>query len=74
MIEQVLPDIFKIEIPLPKKPFKGYQFTLFEVMNEIYWWIRGLICEESRQAMVSALQELNVRMENTDLFITPLCT
>jgi len=72
MIEQVLPDIFKIEIPLPKNPLRATNSYFIRGNERNLLVDTGFNCDESRQAMVSALQELNVRMENTDLFITHL--
>jgi len=72
MIEQVLPDIFRIEIPLPKNPLKATNSYYIRGKERSLLVDTGFNCEESRQAMVSALQELDIHMENTDLFITHL--
>lgn len=72
MIEQVLPDIFKIEIPLPKNPLRATNSYLIRGEKRNLLVDTGFNCEESRQAMVRALGELNVQMEDTDLFITHL--
>ncbi len=72
MIEQVLPDIFKIEVPLPKNPLRATNSYFIRGNERNLLVDTGFNCEESRDAMVSAFQELNVSMENTDLFITHL--
>ncbi|MGI6453598.1 MAG: MBL fold metallo-hydrolase [Syntrophomonadaceae bacterium] len=72
MIKQVLPDIYKIEIPLPKNPLKATNSYFIRGNERNLLVDTGFNCEESRQAMVNALRELEASMENTDLFITHL--
>lgn len=72
MIEQVLPDIYKIEIPLPKNPLRATNAYFIRGEHRNLLVDNGFNCEESRTAMDAALQKLDVRMENTDLFITHL--
>jgi glyoxylase-like metal-dependent hydrolase (beta-lactamase superfamily II) len=72
MIEQVFPDIFKIEIPLPKSPLKATNSYFIRGSERNLLVDTGFNCEESQNAMVSALKELDATMNNTDLFITHL--
>ena len=72
MIEQVLPDIFRIEIPLPKNPLKATNSYFIRGKQRNLLVDTGFNCQESRQAMTDALQELNVNMRDTDLLITHL--
>jgi glyoxylase-like metal-dependent hydrolase (beta-lactamase superfamily II) len=72
MIEQVFPDIFKIEIPLPKNPLRATNSYFIRGKERNLLVDTGFNCEESQSAMVSALQELEATMDNTDLFITHL--
>ncbi len=72
MIEQILPDIYKIEIPLPKNPLKATNAYFIRGEHRNLLVDTGFNCEESRNAMDDALQKLSARMETTDLFITHL--
>jgi glyoxylase-like metal-dependent hydrolase (beta-lactamase superfamily II) len=72
MIEQVLPNIFKIQIPLPRNPLKATNSYFIRGNERNLLVDTGFNCEESRSAMISALKELDATMENTDLFITHL--
>lgn len=72
MIEQVLPDIFKIQIPLPRNPLRATNSYFIRGHERNLLVDTGFNCEESRQAMVKALKELEATMESTDLFITHL--
>lgn len=72
MIEQVMPDIYKMEIPLPKNPLRATNSYLIRGPKRNLLIDTGFNCEESRQAMTEALNSLNVSMENTDMLITHL--
>lgn len=72
MIEQLLPDLFRIQIPLPRNPLKATNSYFIRGRERNLLVDTGFNCEESRQAMVLALENLDARMENTDLFITHL--
>ncbi|MEA1959919.1 MAG: MBL fold metallo-hydrolase [Bacillota bacterium] len=72
MIEQVFTDIYQVKIPLPNNPLRATN-SYFIRGNERNLIIdTGFNCEESKNAMLEGLKELNFRMENTDLFITHL--
>lgn len=72
MIEKVLPDIYRIDIPLPKTPLKVTNSYFIRGQERNLLIDTGFNCKESRQAMDQALHELGVNMETTDLFITHL--
>lgn len=72
MIEQVLPDIFRIEIPLPKNPLRATNSYFIRGKQRNLLVDTGFNCKESRQAMIEALYELNASMKITDLLITHL--
>lgn len=72
MAEQILPDIYKIEIPLPQNPLKATNSYFIRGPQRNLLVDTGFNCDESRNAMDQALQELDINMEKTDLFITHL--
>ncbi|MEN6460604.1 MAG: MBL fold metallo-hydrolase, partial [Syntrophomonas sp.] len=72
MIEQVLPDIYKVEIPLPNNPLKATNSYFIRGKKRNLLIDTGFNCDESRNAMVQGLHDLGARMETTDLFITHL--
>ncbi len=72
MIEQVLPDIYKLEIPLPNNPLRATNSYFIRGKERNLLVDTGFNCEESRQAMIKALQTLDFSMETTDLLITHL--
>lgn len=72
MIEQVFPDIYRIKIPLPDNPLRATNSYLIRGQKRNLLVDTGFNREESRKAMDQALQELDVNLESTDLFITHL--
>lgn len=72
MIDQVLPGIYRIEIPLPNNPLKATNSWLIRGEKRNLLVDTGFNTAVSREAMDKGLQELGVKMENTDLFITHL--
>jgi glyoxylase-like metal-dependent hydrolase (beta-lactamase superfamily II) len=72
MIEEIMPELFKIQIPLPNNPLKNLNSYLIKGEGRNLLIDTGFNHEECRKVMVSALQELDVCMEETDIFITHL--
>lgn len=72
MANQILPNIYKIEIPLPQNPLKATNSYFIRGSQRNLLVDTGFNCDESRNAMDQALQELDIDMETTDLFITHL--
>lgn len=70
MIEQVAPNFYRVEIPLPGSPLKSLNsyFILGQPRNLIV--DTGLNREECRQAMTQAIAELGLDLQRTDFFIT----
>lgn len=72
MIEQILPGIYKIDIPLPNNPLKSTNSYFIGGHERNLLVDTGFNCTESKTAMMEALHSLGAHMETTDLFITHL--
>lgn len=70
MIEQLLPNVYRIEIPLPKNPLKVTNSYFIKGRDRNLLIDTGFNQEECRMAMDQAIKELGIFLENTDLFIT----
>jgi len=72
MIEEVLPNLFRIEIPLPGSPLKSLNSYLIRASDRNLIIDTGLNRKECLGAMQNGLRELDVDLEKTDFFITHL--
>ena len=72
MFEQILPNVYKIEIPLPKSPLKALNSYLIKGQGRFLVIDTGMNREECRRKMVSGLHGLGVDLKKTDFFITHL--
>lgn len=70
MITNVLPDIYRIEIELPKNPLKSINSYVIKGDARDLVVDTAMNRPECRKALASALQELGVVPEKTDLFLT----
>ncbi len=70
MIKEILPSVYLIEIPLPKNPLRVLNSYLFRGPERNLLVDTGFNLQECWAAMHSALQQLGVSMDNTDLFLT----
>lgn len=70
MIEQVYPNIFKIEIPLPNNPLKATNAYFVKGDGRNLLIDTGFNRTECKVAMDQAIHDLGISMENTDIFIT----
>lgn len=70
MIEQILPDIYRIEIPLPNNPLRALNSYFIRGKERNLLIDTGFNLDACWLAMEQALHELEADMENTDLFIT----
>ncbi|MCI1930908.1 MAG: MBL fold metallo-hydrolase [Clostridia bacterium] len=66
------PDIFKINIPLPKNPLKNLNCYVIKTQKHNLIIDTGFNIPECRQALFAGLKELNLDMSKTDLFLTHL--
>lgn len=74
MIEQILPNIFLIKIPLPRNPLRVLNSYLIKDPDRSLLIDTGFNLEACQIAMDQALANLNINMEQTDLFITHVHT
>lgn len=72
MIEEILPKIYKIEIPLPKNPLKALNSYVIKDKERNLIIDTGMNRDECMQAMQSSLKELGIDLRITDFFITHL--
>ena len=70
MTEEILPNLYRIEIPLPKSALKTLNYYLIRADGRFLLIDTGLNREECRRAMISSLDELGVDLSKTDFFIT----
>lgn len=72
MIEQVWPNIFKIEIPLPRNPLRFTNSYYIRGTDRSLLVDNGFNCAESKSVINDAINTLGIDMTRTDLFITHL--
>ena len=72
MIEEVLPNLFRNEIPLPGSPLKSLNSYVIRAPERNLIIDTGLNRKECFEAMQAGLRELGVNLEKTDFFITHL--
>ncbi|MGB2798569.1 MAG: MBL fold metallo-hydrolase [Dehalococcoidia bacterium] len=72
MIEEILPNLYRAEIPLPRNPLKAVNSYMIRGDGRFLIVDTGMNREECIREMDSALQELGVDLEKTDFFITHL--
>jgi len=72
MIEEIMPDLFRIEIPLPDSPLKYLNSYVVKSEDRSMIVDTGLNRDECLNAMHSGLEELGVDLAKTDFFITHL--
>ncbi len=70
MSQEVLPNLFRIEIPLPKNPLKAINSYVIKGTERNLMIDTGMYREECMKAMEAGLHELSVDLNVTDFFIT----
>jgi len=70
MIEEIMIDLYKIEIPLPNSPLKALNSYVIRNSSRNLIIDTGWNQEECLNAMQTALKKLGVDMNKTDFFIT----
>jgi len=72
MVEEILTNLYKIEIPLPKSPLKALNSYVIKNSERNLIIDTGWNQEECFNAMQAGLKELRVDLRKTDIFITHL--
>lgn len=72
MIEEVLKDIYKIEIPLPRNPLRAVNSYVIKTPKRNLIIDTGLNRKECMDAMQSGLSNLEINLKETDFYITHL--
>ncbi|OPY89851.1 MAG: putative metallo-hydrolase YflN [Syntrophaceae bacterium PtaU1.Bin231] len=72
MLEEILPNLYRTEIPLPKNPLKWLNAYIARGEDRFLIIDTGFNREECLSAMNASLQKLGVDLDKTDFFITHL--
>lgn len=72
MIGEILPNIYKIEVPLPRSPLKATNSYLIKGRGRNLLIDTGWNREESKKALFAGLASLDVALEETDILLTHL--
>lgn len=72
MITEILPKLYRMEIPLPKNPLKALNSYLVIGEEEFLLVDTGFSRRECRQALFKALETLKVDLKKTKVLITHL--
>jgi glyoxylase-like metal-dependent hydrolase (beta-lactamase superfamily II) len=64
MIEEIVTNLYKIEIPLPESPLKSVNSYVIKSQGRNLIIDTGMNREECLNAMMAGLKELAVRIEN----------
>jgi glyoxylase-like metal-dependent hydrolase (beta-lactamase superfamily II) len=72
MIERILRDLYKIEVPLPGNPLKSINSYIIKGSKKNLMIDTGMNLEECKHSLEFGLKELGVTIEETDFFITHL--
>jgi len=72
MIEEILPHLYRIEIPLPRNPLKAINSYVIKAEGRSLIIDTGMNRKECMDVMSSGLKELGVDLKKADFFITHL--
>jgi glyoxylase-like metal-dependent hydrolase (beta-lactamase superfamily II) len=72
MVEEILPDLYRIQIPLPDSPLKYLNSYVLRSAERNLIVDTGLNRSACLNAMHEGLRELNIDLNRTDFFITHL--
>ena len=72
MIDEILPDLYQIKVPLPRNPLKIINSYLIKGDGRFLIIDTGMNLKECVLALESGLQKLNVNLNKTDFFVTHL--
>ncbi len=72
VFEEVLPQLFRAEIPLPNNPLKATNSYIIKDKERNLIIDTGMNLEECHTAMTAVLKELRIDLDQTDFYITHL--
>ncbi|MCG6534542.1 MAG: MBL fold metallo-hydrolase, partial [Syntrophales bacterium LBB04] len=72
MIEQLLPDLWRIEVPLPNNPLQAVNSYLLKGDGRFLIVDTGMNTKACAKALTAGLQQLHVNLQKTDFFVTHL--
>ncbi|MFC2052322.1 MBL fold metallo-hydrolase, partial [Chloroflexota bacterium] len=72
MTKEILPNLYKIEVPLPRSPLQAINSYIIKAQGRSLIIDTGMNREECISVMSAGLKELAVDLETTDFFITHL--
>jgi len=72
LIKEILPDIYRMEVPLPRSPLKATNSYLIKGRERNLLIDTGWNREESKQVLLAGLAALDVTLEETDILLTHL--
>ena len=70
MAEEILPGIFRMEIPIPRSPLKATNAYVIKGANRNLLVDTGQNCRPALEALREGLAELSIDMRETDIFLT----
>lgn len=72
MLEEILPNLYRAEIPLPKSPLKWLNSYIVRGEDRFLIIDTGFNREECMNAMQDSLKKVGVNLNRTDIFVTHL--
>ena len=72
MIEELLPNLYRVEIPLPRSPLKALNSYMIKGKDRFLIIDTAMNREECLNPTLAALKELDIDLNRTDFFITHL--
>ena len=70
MIEEISPNLYKIEVPLPQSPLKATNSYVIKAQGQSLIVDTGMNREECKNSISSSLRELDIDLKRADFFIT----
>ncbi len=72
MIEDILPGLYKVELPLPKNPLRSVNSYIIKSQDRNLIIDTGMNRPECKEVLFPALEKLGVDLNRTDMFVTHL--
>jgi glyoxylase-like metal-dependent hydrolase (beta-lactamase superfamily II) len=69
-MEEIRPGLYKVDIPIPKNPLKSLNCYILRSGERTFVVDTGFNLMECRQALMDSLDDLDVDLNNTTVFIT----